>query len=225
MEDIEVAATGPPIRFRRWLGGLVGAAAIAATSLAFLESEAGRQEEEAFVRASRLSLDIFAGIAGSGPRQTFEVGAFRSGLRTSLLATARQLAVLEDEDPGEAAEAVEAVGRAQERAAERVAAAGDQMSRVPEDAPGIDPPLREVLTSDIATLQLDLAEQNRQVDLADRHGTRQERAMFAIALVAIAAVLLGLAGLMGDGRPGRVALVAAAASLVLGMGWAVSGFF
>jgi hypothetical protein len=48
--------------------------------------------------------------------------------------------------------------------------------------------------------------------------------MFGIALVAIAAVLLGLAGLMGEVRPGRVALVAAGASLVLAVGWVVSGF-
>jgi hypothetical protein len=70
-----------------------------------------------------------------------------------------------------------------------------------------------------------LEEQNRLVDRADRYGTRQERAMFAIALVAIAAVLLGPAGLVGDGRGGRIALVVAAAALALALGWGGSGLF
>jgi predicted ABC-type sugar transport system permease subunit len=64
-----------------------------------------------------------------------------------------------------------------------------------------------------------LGYQNAQVDRADRYGTRQERAMFAIALVAIAAVLLGLADLFGGGRSGTIALVVAAGALVVAVGW------
>jgi ribose/xylose/arabinose/galactoside ABC-type transport system permease subunit len=54
------------------------------------------------------------------------------------------------------------------------------------------------------------------------YGTRQERAMFPIALVAIAAVLLGLAGFMG-GRTGRVSMVVAAVALAVAVAWGGSG--
>jgi hypothetical protein len=88
--------------------------------------------------------------------------------------------------------------------------------------PPLDPVARILLTSDFGGVRRVLAYQNRQVDVADTYGTRQERAMFAIALVALAAVLLGLAGLVGGGRGSRVSMVAAAVALVLALGWSGS---
>jgi hypothetical protein len=81
---------------------------------------------------------------------------------------------------------------------------------------------RSLLTANLGGVRRVLAYQDRQVDVADTYGTRQERAMFAIALVALAAVLLGLAGLVGSGRGSRVSLVAAAVALVLALGWSGS---
>jgi len=84
------------------------------------------------------------------------------------------------------------------------------------------PPL---LTSDLPGVRRVLEEQNRLVDRADRYLTRQERAMFAIALVIIACGASGPGRAGGDGRGGRVALVVAAAALALALGWGGSGLF
>jgi hypothetical protein len=225
--DIETAAPGPleerPSRYRRWLSVLVGVAALGAATFAALEAHTGRLEEQAFVRANRLSIDLFAKIAGSSPRFTFRLDSFRDAVGESLTSTARTLAALRRGGP-EVNQLAQALSSARERTSEHVIEVSQQMVRIPPDAPGIDPALREILTTDITALGAEVREQNRPVDEADVHGTRQERAMFGIALVAIAAVLLGLAGLMGEGRPGRVALVGAGASLVLAVGWVVSGF-
>jgi hypothetical protein len=225
--DLETAAPGPieerPSRYRRWLSVLVGVSAVVATSFAALESQAGRLEEQAFVRANRLSIDLFARIAGSSPRATFQLESFRDAIGESLTSTSRRLAALRRAGP-EVNQLARALAAARERTTRQVIAASREMARIPLDAPGIDPAFREIITTDITQLGPEVEEQNRQVDEADVHGTRQERAMFGIALVAIAAVLLGLAGLMGEGRPGRVALVAAGASLVLAVGWVASGF-
>lgn len=225
--DLETAAPGPieerPSRYWRWLSVLVGVAAVVAASFAALESHTGRLEEQAFVRANRLSIDLFAKIAGSSPRATFQLDSFRDAVGESLTSTARTLAALRRAG-GEVTQVARASSQARQRTSEHVIEVSREMARIPPDAPGIDPALREILTTDVTQLGPEVREQNRQVDEADVHGTRQERAMFGIALVAIAAVLLGLAGLMGEGRPGRVSLAGAGASLILAVGWVLSGF-
>jgi hypothetical protein len=98
------------------------------------------------------------------------------------------------------------------------------MAGVPPDAP-LDGATHRLLTAELSGIQGVLRYQNAQVDLADRYGTRQERAMFAIALVAIAAVLLGLAGLFGVGRSGTISMVVAAVALLVALGWGGSALF
>jgi hypothetical protein len=210
----EVAATPP--RYRRWLSVLVGVAAVAAALLAALESDSGRREEEAFVRTSRASVQIFAEIAGSSPRTQFLANGLRLALGNEIDATARLLEATEASP--EAGRVTVAMSRAQSAAARGLGEAVEAMGRVPSDAP-LDPATRRLLTASLAEIQAVLVFQNDQVDLADRYGTRQERAMFAIALVAIAAVLLGLAGLFGAGRSGTIALVVAAVALLVALGW------
>jgi hypothetical protein len=224
--DIETAgspAERRPSRYRRWLSVLVGVTAVTAATFAAVESHNGRLEEQAFVRANRLSIDLFAKIAGSSPRVSFQLDSIRDAVGKSLTATSRNLGALRRGDPS-VTELARALSAARDRTTNQVIAVTRQMGRIPEDAPGIDPALREILTTEVSQLGAEVEEQNRQVDEADVHGTRQERAMFGIALVAIAAVLLGLAGLMGEGRPGRVALIGAGASLVVAVGWVASGF-
>lgn len=224
--DIETAGTPAeerPSRYRRWLSVLVGATAVAAATFAAVESHSGRLEEQAFVRANRLSIDLFAKIAGSSPRVSFQLDSIRDAVSKSLTATARNLGALRRGEPS-VTELARALSAARDRTTDHVIEVTRQMGQIPADAPGIDPALREILTTDVSQLGPEVEEQNRQVDEADVHGTRQERAMFGIALVAIAAVLLGLAGLMGRGRPGRVALFGAGVSLVIAVGWVVSGF-
>jgi hypothetical protein len=224
--DIETAGTPAeerPSRYRRWLSVLVGVTAVTAATFAAIESHTGRLEEQAFVRANRLSIDLFARIAGSSPRVSFQLDSIRDAVGKSLIATSRNLGALRRGEPS-VTQVARALSAARDRTTDHVIEVTRQMGRIPSDAPGIDPALREILTTDVSQLGPEVEEQNRQVDQADVHGTRQERAMFGIALVAIAAVLLGLAGLMGEGRPGRVSLIGAGASLVVAVGWVASGF-
>jgi hypothetical protein len=207
---------------RRWLAILVGVAAVTAALLAAFEADSGRREELAFVRASRSSIQIFAELAGSTPRNEFALAGVRGALQTEVGANGRLL--VSAEASPEAFAVVAAMSEAESAAAARYQDAVQAMARVPPDAP-IDPATRTILTSDLDRIRRILAYQNRQVDVADVYGTRQERAMFSIALVALAAVLLGLAGLVGARRGGRLALVAAASALVLAVGWSASSFF
>ena len=220
--DLDVLADVPGAAYRRWLAVLVGVAAVAAALFASVESDTGRREEQAFVRSSRSSLRIFASFAASNPRRQFLVNGIRQALKTEIGATARLLA--SGERSPEAFQAATAISRAQSRAAQRYAEAVRASSRISEDAP-LDRTTRALVTSTIPQIRETLRFQNRQVDLADRYGSRQERAMFAIALVAISAVLLGLAGLMGGGRTGRTSLVAAAVALMVGLLVGSSTFF
>jgi hypothetical protein len=89
--DAVAEVAGTPPRYRRWLSVLVGIAALAAALLAALESDSGRREEEAFVRSSRASVQIFAELAGSAPRTQFQANGIRRALGNEIDATARLL--------------------------------------------------------------------------------------------------------------------------------------
>jgi hypothetical protein len=219
--DIETVAEaeGRSPRFRRWLAVLVGLVAVTAALLAALESDSGRREEEALVRSSRGSVQIFAEIAGSAPRTQFAANSLRRALQTDIGANAR-VAVTRGASP-QVLEIALAMSEAETAAAGRYAEAVRAMARVPPEA-SLDPTTRVLLTSDLRHVRGVLEEQNHQADLADRYGTRQERAMFAIALVAISAVLLGLAGLVGDRRSGVMSLSVAGVALLVAIGWGAS---
>ena len=215
LDAVTEAAATPPA-YRRWLSALVGIAAVTAALLAALESDSGRREEQAFVRSSRASVQIFAEIAGSAPRTQFLANGLRTALGNEIGATAR---LLEATRASEDARGVAVpMSQAQSAAAARLTEAVKTMGRVSPGGP-LDPATRRLLTANLSGIQRVLEYQNAQVDVADRYGTRQERAMFAIALVAIAAVLLGLAGLFGAGRSSLIAMVAAGAALAVAVGW------
>jgi uncharacterized membrane protein YuzA (DUF378 family) len=214
--DTVTEVAGTPPRYRRWLSALVGIAAVAAALLAALESDSGRREEEAFVRSSRASVQIFAEIAGSAPRTQFLANGLRLSLGNEIEATARLLEATTASP--EARRVAVPMSRAESAAAARLGRAVEAMGRVAPGGP-LDPATRRLLTAELSGIQRVLEYQNAQVDRADRYGTRQERAMFAIALVAIAAVLLGLAGLFGAGRSSLIAMVAAGAALAVAVGW------
>jgi hypothetical protein len=213
----ESEALPPPTR--RWLAVLVGITAVSASALALFEADSGRREELAFVRASRASIEIFAELAGSVPRTQFAVGGFRRALHGEVVATGRLL--VSAEASPDAARVAGELSEAESAAAARYQRAVRSMARVTPDAP-LDPVARTLVTSSLGGVRRVLAYQNRQVEVADTYGTRQERAMFAIALVALAAVLLGLAGLVGTGRGSTITMVAAAVALVVAVGWSGS---
>lgn len=215
--DVETAGSVGQTRFKRWLAILVGVTALAAALLATLEADAGRREERAFVRGSRLSLDIFENVAGSGPRNSFQARGVETSLALGAEATARFLAADGDLDPLDLGRAL-----ADQAAADRIPGIVERMAAVPGPESDLDAHTREVLASTPAQLQSIVEDQNAAIDAAERFGTRQDRSIFALSLAAIAAVLLGLAGVIGEGRAGRIVLVTAALALLLAMGWGAS---
>jgi hypothetical protein len=221
--DAEAAvATGPATtRFRRWLAVLVGLAALSATVLAWIESDSGRQEEEAFVQASRASVEIFMKIAASQPRNQVQADELRRSSARQIEAAAQ---VLSSPPDSEALDLAIALSEVEERASKRTLALAQAMTSVPGTAPGVDPTTLEALNTQVVDLTPVVQGQNAAVDRANLYGTRQERSMFGLALVAIAASLLGLAGLMGATRGGRIAIVTAACALAVAVIGGLSGF-
>jgi hypothetical protein len=220
--EIDVAVPPAPMsqRFRRRLAVLVGVAALSAAVLSWVEADAGRKEEQAFVNASRGALDILVRIAASNPRIQFEANAARRGL----LIQSEGLARVVGAPRGELFGFVQRRAGADEKSGQRFLTTVEPMVQVPEKVPRLDLATTEALRSDPTKLDPLVREQNDFVDEANKHGTRQERGMFALGLVAIAASLLALAGLMGDGRRGRISLTTATGALLVAILAGASGY-
>jgi hypothetical protein len=210
------------VRFRRTLTVLVGIAAVAAASLSWVEANNGRQEEQAFVNASRGALDIFVKLAASAPRAQFEGNALRRAVVVQAEGTAGVLATPIRSDLFQASLAKAA---ADEKAGRRLADIAQAMSEPPDDSSGLDEATLEALQITSPAQVIDLVEQqNAELDDADRYGTRQEHAFFSLGLVATGAALIGLAGLMGASRAGWISLFTSAAALSFAVLWTAIAF-
>jgi hypothetical protein len=225
VSEVDVESAVPSghmtLRFRRWLAIFVGLAALSAATLSFLASNSGRHEEQAFVDASRDALQVFVKLAASGPRYQFEVNAARQSTLLDARSTARASEAALDLVPLQVALGLSI---ADNEASQRLLDLSDALRRVPATVPGLDDPASESIRvrseKDIEPI---IDAQAAAAERADRHGTRQGRAMFGLGMVAITASLLGLAGLMGSGRAGRIVLVSAGGVLVLALSWGLSG--
>jgi hypothetical protein len=226
MRDVDIeAAAPPPTRmtrgFRRWLAVLVGLTAVAAASISWVEADAGRREEQAFVDASRGALGIFVGIAASQPRTQFQGDAVRSVLAVDIESIARAArSPLRDQF----FDIAQSRRRADLAAVKRLRKVIRKTAHLSDGKQLVDEAALEAVRSDTAELNRLVEEQNQAVDDANRYGTRQERGFSALGLVAIAASLLGLAGLIGAGRTGRIVLVTAGCALFLSVLWTASAF-
>jgi hypothetical protein len=219
--DVETASdTTGTSRFRRWLAILVGLSAVAAALLSTLQMDSGKREERALLRASRLSVEIFSKIAGSGQLSAFTFTSFHRSLSLGMEGTGLALAGFEI--PG-ASSSEEAIANANVAASERLIPIAESMGVSTPDA-AIDEHTREVMGATVEDLTAIVGDQNREVDVAEAYGRRGTRSVFALSVLAIAAVLLGLAGVLGEGRPGTIALVAATTALVLASGLGASAF-
>ena len=223
MMDVETASeTVGKTPFERWVAVLVGLAGLVAALLATLQIDANTRGARATNRASRLSIEAFEKIAGSGVYRTFEAGTFRDVVSLEYLGEVRPLAA---EATGALLEAGAAIGAADARAAERLGAVSEAMAALPDEESGVDPETREVLGASIEHLTGLVQQQNDLVDEADRHGARGSRSVFGLSLLAVAAVLLALASVVGAAQGGRIALVAGGVSLAAAAAVGASALF
>jgi hypothetical protein len=216
--DIETAHRGSGrSRFERALAILAGLAAVLAAFLATLQVDASRWEEQAMVTATRLAVRVFEASAATGLLSMYQFQAEREAALLSIDASARDL--LAAQTPAVAA-AQRAIATAEARAAERLTVAGGAMSQPPGEGSPVDAHTRAVLGLTVDDMAGSVEELSDQLALAERYGTRGNRAVFGLSLVAIGAVLLGLAGVMGATRTGRISLGASAVALLLSVIWA-----
>ena len=211
--DIETAHRGSSrSRFERALAILAGLAAVLAALLATLQVDASRWEEQAMVTATRLAVRVFEASAATGLLSMYQFQTEREATLLAIDASARDLLAAQ-------ASAVvvgqQAVATAEARAAERLTVAGEAMSRAPGEASPVDAHTGAILALTVDDMAGSVEELNDQLALAERYGTRSNRAVFALTLLAIGAVLLGLAGVMGGSRTGRISLGASAVALLL----------
>lgn len=220
--DLAVPESPMTIRFRRTLSVLVGIAAVSAAAMSWVETNSGRQEEQAFVNASRGALDIFVKLAASAPRTQFEGNALRRSIVVQAEGTA---AIISTPPNGQTFRAALGKGAADERAGRRLAKIAEAMSAAPDESSGLDPAALEALsiTSPIQVFDL-VEEQNAELDEASKYGTRQEHSFFSLGLVATGAALIGLAGLMGASRAGWISLGTSAAALTFAIAWTAIAF-
>jgi hypothetical protein len=220
--DLAVPEARLTLRFRRTLTILVGIAAVSAAALSWIETNNGRKEEQAFVNASRGSLDIFVKLAASAPRTQFGGNALRRAIAVQSEGGGRVIAIgvgspIFDDALRQA--------KADQRAGRRLTQIAREMSAVPDESSGLDAATLEALeiTSPIQVAEL-VEQQNAELDEADTFGTRQEHSFFSLGLVATGAALIGLAGLMGASRAGWISLSTAAVALTFAVLWTAITF-
>ena len=131
--------------------------------------------------------------------------AQQTALMLGIEATSRQISGLQNSD-----DASMALGAAEQSAFEKLRAALTATSATTGGAP-VDAYTAGLLKADTAQLQVELAEQNRQVDLANAATGREQQAVLGLSFLALAGVLTGLAAVFREGRSGRIALTAACA--------------
>ncbi len=216
--DIETAHRGSGrSRFERALAILAGLAAVLAALLATLQVDASRWEEQAMVTATRLAVRVFEASAATGLLSMYQFQAEREATLLAIDASARDLLAAQ---ASAVAAGQRAVATAEARAAERLTVAGEAMSRAPGEVSPVDAHTRTILALTVDDMAGSVEELNDQLALAERYGTRSNRAVFALSLLAIGAVLLGLAGVMGETRTGQISLGASAVALLLSAVWA-----
>jgi hypothetical protein len=182
---------------------LIGAIAILAAILSVVQINSSQAATRADLQAARLAADLSARIAVSSQATDSALVAQQTALMLGLEATARQIAALQNDDPAAAA-----IGKAQESAYQKLQAA---LAATSGSTGGnrIDHYTAGLLEADTKRLLAELAEQNRQVDLAGTASSHERLAVLGLSFLALAGVLTGLAAVLREGRGGRISLSAA----------------
>jgi hypothetical protein len=182
----------------------VGSIAVIATLLVVLEVSASQQGARADAAAARLASEATTKLNVSSAASNVLLGKSLEATYVGMQGTARQIVALEFGD-----EIAGAVGAADANIWERLLSIAEEMGAVPDESSPLDAYAQEALAATIPELEAQVAEQNRQRDLADIASGRSTWAVIGLSLAALAGVVVGLAAVLGHGRPGVALLVLA----------------
>jgi hypothetical protein len=192
-------------RFDLVVAVLIGVIAVLAAVLSAIQLDASQASTRANLQAARLAADLSARIAVSEQAIDSGLGTQETALMLGIESAAREIAGLQNNDAS-----TSAVGKAQAAAFDKLRAALTATSATTGGQP-VDSYTAGLLNATTQELLTELAEQNRQVDLASAAGAREERGVLGLSVLALAGVLTGLAAVLREGRGGRLSLSAACA--------------
>jgi len=145
-------------------------------------------EQRAQAEAARRAVQVRTDIAVSGQRHAFLALGLQASLRTHVRAISRELAAVDAADQGVARQESQ-VAAVESAVANTVRDLAVYMARPPAPADAVDPATASALRSDPANQPKLVADQNHQVDLAQRSGNRALLLAVATAFAVVAEVL------------------------------------
>ena len=200
----------------RWAGGarydkvatfLIGVVAVLAATFAIQQAHFGLAGQRAQVMAGRLSADAATKVATSSSVSAAELGAQQQALVLGMTGISRQMAGTANGD-----DAFVAIGAAEQAASDDLRALLAASAATSGKAP-LDAYAAGLVTAGNAGLALQVKEQNRQVDISEDLGGREQLAVLGLSLVTLAGVLAGVAAVLRRGRAGWA---------MLAVGWSVA---
>ena len=196
------------VAFDRTATALIGTIAVLAALLAILQAGNGLASTRAQAQAARLTADAAAKISASSLAQDAALRAQQDALVLGMEAVSRLIVSTQSGDDG-----LYAVGTAEQAASGKLSAAMTESIATSGVSP-VDPYTGGLMAASTDQLNAEVAEQNRQVDLANATGARAQRAVLGLSLLTLAGVLTGIAAVLGRGRTGWATLFVA---------WATTG--
>lgn len=184
---------------------LIGVIAMLAAVLAVIQMDASHASTRANLEAARLASDLSTRISVSSEATGSALGLQQTALMLGIDSAARGIAGIQNNDPASVA-----VAYAEQSAYTGLQAALTATSATSGGKP-VDSYTAGLLNATTKQLEAELAEENRQVDLANAATSQEQTAVLGLSFLALAGVLTGLAAVLKEGRGGRISLVAACA--------------
>lgn len=184
---------------------LIGVLAVLAAILAVVQLDASHASTRADLQAARLAADLSARISVSEQALDSGLGAQQTALVLGMESVARQMAGLTNND-----DAASAIGEAEQTAFDKLRAALAATAATTGAKP-VDAYTAALLNATTQQLLAELAEQNRQVDVANAASSHEQLAVLGLSILALAGILTGLAAVLREGRSGWISLSAACA--------------
>ena len=194
--------------FDRTATALIGTIAVLAALLAILQAGNGLASTRAQAQAARLTADAAAKISASSLAQDAALRSQQDALVMGMEAVSRLMVATKADDA-----VLHAVGTAGQEASGKLSAALTE-SIATSGASPVDRYTAGLMSPSLDQINAEVAEQNRQVDLANATGARAQRAVLGLSLLTLAGVLAGIAAVLGRGRAGWAILFVA---------WATTG--